>query len=202
MTADAALIAALRDLQAALAAHGRPAMIIGGIAVMARGVPRQTIDIDATIAAEGTDLDELLHTLERHRVLPRVPDALAFARERQVLLLRHEPSGTPLEITLAWLPFELDALARASVVDFRGVPVRVATAEGLVVYKAVAWRERDRSDIERLLVRHHSTINMDAVRRLVRQFADALDEPERIEAFESLLRRSVKVTPPSRERKP
>jgi hypothetical protein len=202
MTADAALIAALRDLQAALAAHGRPAMIIGGIAVMARGVPRQTIDIDATIAAEGTDLDELLHTLERHRVLPRVPDALAFARERQVLLLRHEPSGTPLEITLAWLPFELDALARASVVDFRGVPVRVATAEDLVVYKAVAWRERDRSDIERLLVRHHSTINMDAVRRLVRQFADALDEPERIEAFESLLRRSVKVTPPSRERKP
>jgi hypothetical protein len=202
MTADAALIAALRDLQAALAAHGRPAMIIGGIAVMARGVPRQTIDIDATIAAEGTDLDELLHTLERHRVLPRVPDALAFARERQVLLLRHEPSGTPLEITLAWLPFELDALARASVVDFRGVPVRVATAEDLVVYKAVAWRERDRSDIERLLVRHHSTINMDAVRSLVRQFADALDEPERIEAFESLLRRSVKVTPPSRERKP
>lgn len=202
MTADAALIAALRDLQSALDAHGRPAMIIGGIAVMARGVPRQTIDIDATIAAEGTDLDELLHTLERHRILTRVPDALAFARERQVLLLRHEPSGTPLEITLAWLPFELDALARASVVDFRGVPVRVATPEDLVVYKAVAWRERDRSDIERLLVRHHSTINMDAVRRLVRQFADALDEPERIEAFEALLRRSVKVTPRSRERKP
>jgi hypothetical protein len=35
--------------------------------------------------------------------------------------------------------FELDALARASVVDFRGVPVRVATAEDLVVYKALAW---------------------------------------------------------------
>lgn len=202
MTADAALIAALRDLQAALAAHGRPAMIIGGIAVMARGIPRQTIDIDATIAAEGTDLDDLLHTLAGHGILPRVPDALAFARERQVLLLRHEPSGTPLEITLAWLPFELDALARASVVDFRGVPVRVATAEDLVVYKAVAWRERDRSDIERLLVRHGSTINMDAVRRLVCQFADALDEPERIEAFERLLRRSVRVPPLSGDRKP
>ncbi len=196
MTGDAALIAALRDLQAALAAHGRSAMIIGGIAVMARGVPRQTIDIDATTEAEGTDLSALLQTLARHHIVPRVPDALAFARERQVLLLRHEPSGTPLEITLAWLPFELDALARATVVDFRGVLVRVATPQDLVVYKAVAWRDRDRSDIERLLVRHHSAIDIDAVRRLVRQFADALDEPERIEAFEALVLQSLRKPPP------
>jgi hypothetical protein len=196
MTADAALVAALRDLQAALAAYGRPAMIIGGIAIMARGVPRQTIDIDATIEAEGTDLEPLLQLLARYQIVPRVADALAFARERQVLLLRHEPSGTPLEITLAWLPFELTALARATVVDFRGVPVRVATPQDLVVYKAVAWRDRDRSDIERLLVLHRSAIDIDAVRRLVRQFADALDEPERIEAFEALVLRSLRKPPP------
>jgi hypothetical protein len=49
MTADAALLSALADLERALNEIGRPAMIIGGIAVIASGVPRQTIDIDATV---------------------------------------------------------------------------------------------------------------------------------------------------------
>jgi predicted nucleotidyltransferase len=46
-------------------------------------------------------------------------------------------------VSLAWLDFEREALARASVVDFGGVRVRVAEAEDLVVFKAVAWRDRD-----------------------------------------------------------
>ncbi len=126
-----------------------------------------------------------------HRIEPRISDAIAFARERQVLLLRHTPSGTPMEVSLAWLPFEIEALERATVVDFAGVSIRVATPEDLVIYKAVAWRDRDRSDIERLLVRHGSVINLGRVRVLVRQFAAALDEPERVDAFEALVERSL-----------
>ncbi len=191
MTADAGLLAALADLQGALAECVQPAMVIGGIAVIASGVPRQTIDIDATVWAEGTDLNALVGALRRHRIEPRIPDAIAFARERQVLLLRHTPSGTPMEVSLAWLPFEIEALERATVVDFAGVSIRVATPEDLVIYKAVAWRDRDRSDIERLLVRHGSVIDLGRVRALVRQFAAALDEPERVDAFEALVERSL-----------
>ena len=44
-------------------ALGQPAMIIGGIAVIARGVPRHTIDIDATVAAANLDFDVALDTL-------------------------------------------------------------------------------------------------------------------------------------------
>ena len=47
-------------------------MIIGGIAVIARGVPRQTIDIDATVAAADLDLEQLLSTLAAHRITPRI----------------------------------------------------------------------------------------------------------------------------------
>jgi hypothetical protein len=65
-------------------------------------------------------------------------------------------------------------------------------ADDLVIYKAVAWRERDRSDIERLLLRHGHVIDLGRIRTLVRQFADALDEPERVEQFEALVRRAVK----------
>ena len=112
MTADDALLGALKALAAALGVLGQPAMIIGGIAVIARGVPRLTIDIDATVAAADLDLGQVVATLATHGITPRVADAVDFARTHQVLLLRHEPTGTPLEVSLAWLPFEIEALAR------------------------------------------------------------------------------------------
>lgn len=37
-----AVVEALREIKA-------PGMVIGGIAVIARGVPRQTVDVDATL---------------------------------------------------------------------------------------------------------------------------------------------------------
>jgi hypothetical protein len=191
MRADDALLQALRALGSALDALGRPAMIIGGIAVIARGVPRQTIDIDATVAAADLDLEETLATLAAHDVAPRIENAIAFARERQVLLLRHVQTGTPLELSLAWLPFELEALERATEVDFGGARVRVATAEDLIVLKAVAWRDRDRGDIERLLLLHAPEVNLERVRALVGEFAAAIDEPNRLGEFDALVRRTL-----------
>lgn len=185
LQALAALNQALEELQA-------PAMFIGGIAVIARGVPRLTVDVDATVQGDAVDLQDLFATLEAHQIVPRISDAVDFARRRQVLLLEHGPSGTPLEISLGWLPFELEALRRASPVDFGGVTIPVAQPEDLVVYKAVAWRDRDKEDIERLLLLHASEIDLDRVRELVRQFAEALDEPERVSQFDALLRRTVK----------
>lgn len=166
-------------------------MVIGGIAVIARGVPRQTIDVDATVWGRATTVRDLLTALEAHDIVPRIPDAEDFARRRQVLLLLHRPSGTQLEISLAWLPFEEEAIGRASAVLFRDVSVPVAQPQDLIVYKAVAWRDRDKADIERLLILHGQGLDLDRIRDLVRQFAEALEEPERIREFEALLARSL-----------
>jgi len=74
-------------------------------------------------------------------------------------------------------------------VDFAGPRLLVATVEDILVYKAVAWRERDRSDIERLLLAHKGEVNVDRVRSIVAQFAKALDEPERLAEFDALVGR-------------
>lgn len=177
--ADRALIEALAALALALRDLGVPAMIIGGIAVIVRGVPRQTGDVDVAMWAEDVDVERLATALARHAIVPRIPDAIEFARQNQVLLLQHEPSGTPIEVSLAWLPFEREALARASAEDLGGVQLRVAAAEDLVVYKAVAWRDRDRADIERLLALHGPRMDLARVRALVQEFAALLGVPER-----------------------
>jgi hypothetical protein len=106
---------AIHALAAALAELGAPHMLIGGIAVIPRGTVRQTNDVDATIWAEGRDLDALLGVLGRHDIVGRIDDAAQFARDHQVLLLRHAPSGTPMELSLAW--FEATALQRAEPLD-------------------------------------------------------------------------------------
>lgn len=191
VAADHDLREALADLGRALAELGSPAMIIGGLAVIARGVPRLTIDIDATVWGSDVSLDRLFSDLERHRIVPRIEDARDFAEHRQILLLIHQPTGTPLEVSIAWLPFEEEALRRASLVDFGGVEVPVARAEDLIVYKVVAWRDRDKDDVERLLTLHHETIDIERVRSLVRDFAEALGDPGRVEEFEALLRRAI-----------
>jgi len=189
MTADSAVVAALRALAAAFGDLDAPAMVIGGIAVIARGVPRTTLDVDATVWAERLDLDRALRVFERHGFAPRVEEARRFAETHQVILLRHEASGTALDVSLAWLPFEQAALARATPVDFGDVTLPVAAVEDLVIYKAVAWRERDRSDIERLLVAHSAQVDLAHVRELVAAFAEALDAPERVVEYDALVAR-------------
>lgn len=74
--------------------------------------------------------------------------------------------------------------------DFGGVTIRVATAEDLIIYKAVAWRDRDRADVERLLIRHGESIDLDRVRSVVHEFALALDDPARIDQLEALITRA------------
>ncbi|HET8796566.1 MAG TPA: DUF6036 family nucleotidyltransferase [Thermoanaerobaculia bacterium] len=192
MSADHRLSAALRALAAALGEFPSPGMIIGGIAVIAAGVPRETVDVDATVRGRDVDVDEALAIFARHDVVPRIPDAREFARERHVLLLVHAPSGVTIEVSFAWLPFEEEALSRARLIDLHGIPLRVARAEDLIIYKAAAWRDRDRSDIERLLVLHLDAIDLARVRGLIAEIAQVLEDPDRAQAFDRMVERARK----------
>jgi predicted nucleotidyltransferase len=96
-----------------------------------------------------------------------------------------------MEVSFAWLPFEEEALSRAQTIEIYGVTVPVAQPEDLIVYKVAAWRERDRTDVERLLVLHLSHIDIGRVRELVTQIARALEDPKRIEEFDAMVTRAA-----------
>lgn len=187
MAADRDFISALSALSAALSEIPAPGMIIGGVAVIAAGVPRQTIDVDAVILGRASDPEQVVAVLSGHHIVPRIPDALGFARERQVLLLVHEPTGVTMEISFTWLPFEEEALNQALTVEVEGVSLRVARPEDLIIYKSAAWRDRDRSDIARLLNLHIDEIDLRRVRDLVGQIAEALDDAERSAALDQMI---------------
>jgi len=183
---------ALRVVANAIASLPTPGMIIGGIAVILHGVPRLTRDIDATVSGSGLDLDTLLVALKGHGIAPRIADAVAFARTSQVLLLRHEPTGVDVDLSLAWLPFELAAIAARQHVSQGSIDVDVARPEDLIIYKAVAWRPQDQQDIERLLTLHAAKMDLPRVLAIVAELAEAIDEPDRLAQLQAVITRAVR----------
>jgi hypothetical protein len=165
-------------------------MILGGVAVIAGGVARYTVDIDATVWAPGVGPQQLFETLRRNAIVPRIADAAGFAQRHQVLWLHHEPSRVPLDVSLAWLPFEEEAVRRAQACDYAGVPIRVPRPDDLICYKLVAARPRDLDDAEKLLLLYGATLDLPRLRRLIREFSEVLEDRARIEALERLLRRT------------
>lgn len=186
--ADDALTEALVALAGWLSAARVPYAIIGGVAVALRAAPRFTRDIDLIVWSDDARWPDLVESARSFSIAPRIADWLAFAGRTRVLLLVHS-TGVPLDISCGALPFEQELVESAEDVDLGSVIVPVATPVHLLVMKAIANRPRDRADIETLL-RAFPDVDTDAARKVVAEFAAALETPELVSDFERLVRDS------------
>jgi hypothetical protein len=71
---------ALSALRPALDELQVPWLVIGGIAVIARGVPRFTADVDVTFDLGDRPLERVMDALAGHTIRPRIEGAIDFAR--------------------------------------------------------------------------------------------------------------------------
>jgi Nucleotidyl transferase AbiEii toxin, Type IV TA system len=179
---------ALEELAPVLDMHRGHSLVIGGIAVIARGVPRVTRDIDIAFSGADVTLQGLVAELERAGIVSRIDDALAFAAESQVLLSRHAQTGVDIDVSFAWLPFELEAIAAAGPAMVGSAKLQVAQPEDLVIYKAIAWRPQDQQDVERLLALHGGRMDLSRIRRHVRDLGEAMEQ-DRVPELDAVIRR-------------
>jgi hypothetical protein len=182
----APLLTILRHLVAWLQAGKVQGVVIGGVAASLWGRPRLTRDVDALVLLEEGRWGEFLAAGAGHGFLPRRADALAFARETRVLLVRHGESGIDLDLVFGSLPFEKEAVIRAKWVDLGGVAIPLSSPEDLIIMKAVAHRPRDLEDIAAILAAQPG-LNVRRVRRWLREFSGALEMPEILNDLEALL---------------
>jgi hypothetical protein len=146
------IFAAAREIQEFCRARGWRFCIIGGLAVQRWGEPRLTRDVDVTLltgfGGEPAFVDGLLSGFQ-----PRLPDARDFALRNRVVLLSSS-EGVPIDIALGAMPFEEEAVSRAT--TYRVSPdleLATCSAEDLIVFKAFAGRPRDWLDIEGIVTR-------------------------------------------------
>jgi hypothetical protein len=110
------------------------------------------VDVDATVLAHTGQPAHIAAVAARHCLLPRIDDAVGFAQVHQVLLLRHETSAVPVDISLAWLPFEETALASCVEVTYESIRLRIPPEDLDLQDRRRAPRDID--DAEQLLLLH------------------------------------------------
>ena len=183
---DDAIGRALRAVAGWLDGAGVPYALIGGVAVGLQAEPRFTQDVDVVVWIDDGRWAGLLDGALAFGIRPRIDDPLAFAERARVLLLSHE-GVVPIDVSCGVLPFEQELIEQASAIDVGSASIRVARPVHLLVTKAIANRPRDRADIAALL-QAHPDVDVAAARRVVAEFAQALEQPELLEEFDRLTR--------------
>lgn len=181
------LMTAMRDLALWTRPYVGRFTLIGGLAAVFLGRPRVTRDIDAVFWIEDEEIAPLLESGAAFGYLPRLPDALEFALENRVLLMRHASTSIEADLALGLLPFEQQAVVAATPRDFGGFSLPLPTAEDLVIMKAIAGRPRDIGDIEGIVA---NTPNLDnaRIRLIVGELAAELGEAQIMEDLDRLLK--------------
>jgi hypothetical protein len=152
------LLDALDALVDAFERRGIRYALIGGLAVSVRAEPRTTRDIDFLLAVPQLALPGLVAELAGRGFGIDEPAVVAeFVRHHMTAFDYH---GVRIDWLKPVLPAYQHVLDRAGVEEEFGRPVRVATAEGLILLKLLASRSRDVTDIEALLATNQGRLDL------------------------------------------
>lgn len=175
---------ALRQVDAFLKGHGIPYVVIGGIANAARGEPRATHDVDLKVLVQGMTIAEF-RAMAEVQFKPYRRPWLGRAESALIVSLEVAPDMV-VDMLVAVLPYEEQAIRRAEMIDVAGLSLPICTAEDLIIHKAIADRPKDWLDIEMILLRQGAGLDAEYVRSWLIQFADALDKPTLVARFDEL----------------
>ncbi len=181
-----ALFQAAKEVSDFMEAQRWKFCLIGGIAVMRWGEPRTTQDVDLTLltgfGSEESYIESLL--LE---FAGRTTTSRELALQNRVLLLT-AANGVGVDVALAGFPFEEDILRRATIFEFdEGCRLKTCSAEDLVVAKAFADRPKDWLDIEGILIRQGSALDINSIVRHLCPLCELKEAPEIVVRFRKLV---------------
>jgi hypothetical protein len=181
-------VRAVESLTEAFEARSIRYALIGGLTFVLRGRPRFTQAVDFLLDVPQIVLPALLNDLiERGFTLDPAVVIKEYVRE----YVASFPFG---RVRIDWLkpvlPLYSRTLADAAPLEWtEGHKVRVATAEGLILTKMVAFRPQDQIDIETLLTANRDTIDVSLIREEWSPFAAT--EAERTAWLEAAIDRRV-----------
>ena len=156
-------VRALEAMAGAFEARSVRYAVIGGLAFMRRGRPRFTKDVDLLIDVPQVALPGLLDDLIGRGF--SIDPAVVIPQYVRQHITSFSFGGVRIDWLKPVLPLYARALADATPVEWsEGHPVRMVTAEGLILTKMVAFRPQDRVDITTLLTANRDAIDLGLIR--------------------------------------
>ena len=149
--------------------------MIGGLAVGVRSRPRATKDADFIVQVPALAFPGLLEELADDGFAIDVLDTIRrWSADRLVVFFRGEARIDWMQPILPLYTRVLDTAMPSPWLDTK---LNVATAEGLIITKMVAFRAQDQADIVGLLAANRDEIDLDFILTEWAPFADT--EPDR-----------------------
>jgi hypothetical protein len=182
------LFDALQTVQQRLGSAGIESAAIGALALSVWGNARLTRDVDIKVRICREEAGRLLDVLVPHYT-PAAADAKQTLEKFGMIFLRDE-MGVRIDILLAEVEFDLEAIKRAVDVEIRpGVSVRVCAPEDLIIYKLISTRLQDHVDAENVIRRKGSGLDEAYIIDWLQKFETALDDSTLIDSFRVIQRR-------------
>jgi hypothetical protein len=189
--AETELTEAVRRLAVVFARRQISHALIGGLAVGLRGRPRATKDADFVVSVPALALPGLLNDLIAEGFQIDVADAIRQWSADRLLVFSIG------QVRIDWMqpviPLYATVLKTALPEQWQDAQVRVATLEGLILTKMVAFRSQDQADIETLLVANRDTVDLELIRR--EWLAVSAGEEVRTGWLENAIQRHVPSNP-------
>jgi len=185
--AEPDLVAAVGSIAAVFARRNVRHALIGGLAVGLRSRPRSTKDADFIVTVPALTLPAVLEDLVAEGFTIDIIDTIRrWSTDRLIVFNKGQ-------VRVDWiqpvLPLYAHVLDQAEMKPWLESQVRVATAEGLILTKLVAFREQDQADIVTLLEANRDAIDIDLIRREWQPYA--VGESDRTAWLEASIARIV-----------
>lgn len=178
------LLQGVAEIAKALHSQNVSYALIGGMAVGLRGLPRHTEDIDILLRVPQLRLPAVLEALKTSGFELDVAQVIGDFNTRQMAVVRFQ--GFRVDLMKPVLGCIDRVIDDASEIDWLGTPTRVASVEGLIILKTLAFRLRDQDDIAKLLAANRGLVNVEQIRTTLH---DCLpDDDPRLIGCEELIR--------------
>jgi len=172
---------AMAESIAAMNRHNVSYALIGGLAASYRSQPRFTKDVDFLVKVPQVDLASLLEDLRsRGFELDTLATIDEWTKHHMVVLSYH---GIRIDWLKPLIPAYLHVLDCSTEELWLDQPIRIASAEGLILLKLLAFRGQDQLDVENLVAANRDSLDLDWIKAEWERLAD-LDDPRMLRLLE------------------
>jgi hypothetical protein len=177
------LLTGLLELVQALDRFSLRYALIGGVATGYRSRPRFTQDLDFLLEVPQQVLPTLLEDLAARGFSFDTETAIREWTQEHLTVLSFR--GVRIDWLKALLPVYQHVIDQARPETWLSSTIRIASPEGLILTKLLAFRTQDQVDIENLLAANRGQLDLDLIRREWQTVAEP-DDP-RLPRFDEML---------------
>ena len=137
--------------------EGVPYVLMGGVAVNVWGIPRFTADVDFEVKIPRDEIPRILRAADEDGFVVDPAQAAGFVESLSAgmpvlkLVYWHGEKPIRIDLLLSETQFLNEVFSRRVLAEYEGRRCYAATGADMLLFKLLAWRLKDRADIENLL---------------------------------------------------